>query len=691
MSMPTGGRQSWVTSNLPPPTRSRRATPLQSPTSNSTAVEGDEHGIDSDEGHSERSSAGPPERGGDRSRVGNPAHGAGARTSGPRHLHRAPRAVEEGRARAPGRGCRGASRLRRTRGQRGRQDLRGGRFPLAGSRAVLGARARRAAGRLCSTRSWDARRPCAPTRAGRRPSASAASPISACAWSIRGRGHYGVSARTGTLRLVRALTWVRSSPLDNGYARPIENLITVVDLNAMKVVRVEDGAVVPLPPNAANYTAEAAGAVRTDLKPIEIRQPEGASFDRQRPRGALAEVAAARRVQRRARGWCSTASRYQDGDRERSILERASVVDMVVPYGDPRPHYNRRNAFDVGEYGIGMLANSLSLGCDCLGEIRYFDAVLNDSKGQPVTDPERHLHARGGRRHPLEALDLRTGRGRGPALAPAGRLVHRDGRQLRVRLLLVLLPGRHAPARGQDDRHRLQRRLAAGETPPWGSAGRARRLRARSTSTSSARGWTWPWTARRTRSYEVQHGRRPSRARQPARQRLPRGRTPLPREVRGPAGDRSALGPLLEDHQPRGQERLGQPAAYKLVPGDNVLPFARTGRAGHQARRLHDQASLGHQLRPERAVRRPATTRTSTPAAPACPSVRGAGPLARRTRTWCVWYTFGAHHVARPEDWPVMPGGAHRVHAAAGRLLRPEPGPGRPATRVAHGQCCHSA
>lgn len=25
------------------------------------------------------------------------------------------------------------------------------------------------------------------------------------------------------------------------------------------------------------------------------------------------------------------------------------------------------------EYGLGMLSNSLQLGCDCLGEIRYFN------------------------------------------------------------------------------------------------------------------------------------------------------------------------------------------------------------------------------------------------------------------------------------------------------------------------------
>ena len=58
---------------------------------------------------------------------------------------------------------------------------------------------------------------------------------------------------------------------------------------------------------------------------------------------------------------------------------------MVVPYGDPGPTQRRKNAFDVGEYGMGMCANSLELGCDCLGLIRYFDAHLCDSRGEPLT------------------------------------------------------------------------------------------------------------------------------------------------------------------------------------------------------------------------------------------------------------------------------------------------------------------
>jgi primary-amine oxidase len=68
----------------------------------------------------------------------------------------------------------------------------------------------------------------------------------------------------------------------------------------------------------------------------------------------------------------------------RPILYRGSLTEMVVPYGDPRPTQARKNAFDVGEYGMGMCANSLRLGCDCLGYITYLDAHLCDSRGNPL-------------------------------------------------------------------------------------------------------------------------------------------------------------------------------------------------------------------------------------------------------------------------------------------------------------------
>ena len=77
--------------------------------------------------------------------------------------------------------------------------------------------------------------------------------------------------------------------------------------------------------------------------------------------------------------------RYRDGDRDRPVVDRASICEMVVPYGDPAEKYFRKNAFDIGEYGVGLMANPLVWGCDCLGSTRYFDAHLCDGQGRPVT------------------------------------------------------------------------------------------------------------------------------------------------------------------------------------------------------------------------------------------------------------------------------------------------------------------
>ena len=201
-------------------------------------------------------------------------------------------------------------------------------------------------------------------------------------WSA---GNFGIEEEKGK-RLSYARCWVRSSPTDNGYARPIEGVIPVVDLNKMEVIRVEDHGLVPLPPNPGNYAAEFIKEFRTDLKPLDIVQPEGPSFQIN-GREITWQKWSLRIGFTNREGLVLHDIGYYDQGRRRPIIYRAALAEMVVPYGDPSEHHFRKNAFDVGEYGIGNLANSLTLGCDCLGEIRYFDATINDSRGRVMNIP----------------------------------------------------------------------------------------------------------------------------------------------------------------------------------------------------------------------------------------------------------------------------------------------------------------
>jgi primary-amine oxidase len=197
-------------------------------------------------------------------------------------------------------------------------------------------------------------------------------------WSA---GNYG-SEEDRTRRLARPLCFLRSDATDNGYARPLEGIRPVVDLNEMRVLRVEEYGVWPLPPQAGNYAADRVGPLRADIKPLSITQPEGPSF---RLTGHQMEWQKWKFVIgfNAREGLTLHHIRYDD----RSILYRASLTEMVVPYGDPSPQQARKNAFDVGEYGMGMCANSLVLGCDCLGHIEYLDGHLCDSRGGALTIP----------------------------------------------------------------------------------------------------------------------------------------------------------------------------------------------------------------------------------------------------------------------------------------------------------------
>ena len=91
-----------------------------------------------------------------------------------------------------------------------------------------------------------------------------------------------------------------------------------------------------VPKESGNYLPEYVAEARTDLKPIEITQPEGAPFTVtgnhvQWPTGPSAVGFTPRE------GLVLHQLQFRDKGVERPVINRASLSEMVVPYGDPRP------------------------------------------------------------------------------------------------------------------------------------------------------------------------------------------------------------------------------------------------------------------------------------------------------------------------------------------------------------------
>ncbi|BDZ53857.1 primary-amine oxidase [Agromyces marinus] len=202
-------------------------------------------------------------------------------------------------------------------------------------------------------------------------------------------GEYGFEAERGR-RVIRVLAFMRHDEQDHCWAHPVDGLCAYVDMIEGRMFELVDHKVYEIPAESGNFDdPEVQGAPLDTLKPISITQPEGPSFTVEEDRVSWANWRFSLAFDARE-GLVLRRIRYVDADQggvERDVVYRASIAEMVVPYGDPSPARFWQNYFDTGEYVFGRYANSLQLGCDCLGEIRYFDATIADEFGHPRVIP----------------------------------------------------------------------------------------------------------------------------------------------------------------------------------------------------------------------------------------------------------------------------------------------------------------
>jgi primary-amine oxidase len=473
-------------------------------------------------------------------------------------------------------------------------------------------------------------------------------------------GYTGPDDDPGGRRLARPLSFVRSAPEDNGYARPVEGLIVTVDLDEMRVLEVADHGVVPLPPQPGNYYPElltepgnvpAFERVRQPLRPISIAQPDGPSFQ----------------VDGHAVAWANWRLRlgftpreglvlhevtYVDKGVPRPVLYRVSLAEMYVPYGDPNPTHWNKNVFDEGEYGLGWLANSLELGCDCLGEIHYFDAYVNDQDGAPARIGNAICMHEEDASIAWKHTDFRTNRAEVRRnrrlvisfIATVGNYeygfywnFYLDGSiEFEIKLTGVLSTGA----------------LPVGQTPEFGTLIAPGLYGPNHEHYFSVR-MDMRVDSDRNDIFEIDSVAEPAGPNNPYGNAWRTRRRQLTCEAEAqrlpdPLAGRAWLVASADT-----STALGTAPAYKIEPGAYTVPLWQPGseqaaRGGFAAKQVWATAY-------DPAERFAAGDYVAQhPGGDGLPAYT-AGNRPLTAADLVVWYTVGAHHVVRPEDWPVMP------------------------------------
>ncbi|THH31254.1 hypothetical protein EUX98_g2908 [Antrodiella citrinella] len=224
-------------------------------------------------------------------------------------------------------------------------------------------------------------------------------------------------------RIQQAIVFARYSEHDNLYAHPLD-FVPVVDSIEKKVINIDWPSLFTTKPSSSALSFKSVGKdvaldhtttvspalgqgphrdripppqvaqdylpdlikesqpnfkIRDDIKPLHVIQPEGVSFKMNGHELEWQKWKMHIAFHHREGIVLSTVT-YNDDGTVRPLFYRLSLAEMLVPYGAPEHPHPRKHAFDAGEYGMGTMANDLSLGCDCLGQIHYLPGsyIKND-------------------------------------------------------------------------------------------------------------------------------------------------------------------------------------------------------------------------------------------------------------------------------------------------------------------------
>lgn len=179
-------------------------------------------------------------------------------------------------------------------------------------------------------------------------------------------------------------------PSTNFFARPIEGISVLYDMDADTIIEMTDSyagrAFPPHDVSADEYTSDAV-ETRAPLKPVGLTRPQGQNFS-------------IRGGQINWQGWQfhlrfdprqgTVLNRvgHQTPDGFRSVAYEIAMSEMFVPYHDNDEHWFYRAYFDMGEYGFGNTATPLH-GADCPPHAVFQDVTLHLSNGAPYKAPRR--------------------------------------------------------------------------------------------------------------------------------------------------------------------------------------------------------------------------------------------------------------------------------------------------------------